>query len=301
MWPRAEEYQEPGQLEVCEPLDLQRKGIEANINRIHVFADLKPYICTFPLCQDELRTFPTRQLWADHEFREHRAEKAWRCYLCPTQMSSPGLWDDHVKQVHGTNLSREQSQKTILVCEISKELSVERLPCPLCQKAEMKTRKDFVTHVAKHMESIALAALPRDAESDSGSDVEMGSNSAEGVIETKQFATRKVSHSFSMPGGLNAASSDGDGLSDVAQDVPRSPYIGDQSLDQFQYRRRTVLDLSLDENQHVKPSYTYLQLISQAIMESPDEQVTLTDIYNYCMKTYAFFRRAEHRKGWQVY
>jgi hypothetical protein len=220
-------------------------------------------------------------------------------------MSSPVLWDDHVKQVHGTNLSREQYQKTILVCEISKEPSAEALPCPLCQKVEMKTRKDFVIHVAKHMESIALAALPRDAESDSGSDVEMGTNSAEGVIEAKRFATREASHSSSISGGLNdksAASPDGDDLSDVAQDVPRSPYIEDEPLDQFQYRRPTVhLDLSLDENRHISPPYTYLQLISQAILESPDKQVTLTDIYNYCMKNYAFFRQAEHIKGWQVY
>jgi hypothetical protein len=60
------------------------------------------------------------------------------------------------------------------------------------------------------------------------------------------------------------------------------------------------IDLSLDQNQHIKPTYTYSQLISQAILESPDEQRTLNEIYNYCKKNYAFFRRAEHEKGWQV-
>jgi hypothetical protein len=60
------------------------------------------------------------------------------------------------------------------------------------------------------------------------------------------------------------------------------------------------VDLSLEENQHIKPSYTYSQLISQAILESPDEQRTLNEIYNYCKKNYAFFRRPEHEKGWQV-
>jgi hypothetical protein len=60
------------------------------------------------------------------------------------------------------------------------------------------------------------------------------------------------------------------------------------------------VDLSLDENQHIKPSYTYSQLISQAILESPDEQRTLNEIYTYCKKNYAFFRRPEHEKGWQV-
>lgn len=60
------------------------------------------------------------------------------------------------------------------------------------------------------------------------------------------------------------------------------------------------IDLSLDQNQHIKPTYTYSQLISQAILESHDEQRTLNEIYNYCKKNYAFFRRAEHEKGWQV-
>jgi forkhead protein FKH len=60
------------------------------------------------------------------------------------------------------------------------------------------------------------------------------------------------------------------------------------------------IDLSLDQNQHIKPTYTYSQLISQAILESPDEQLTLNEIYYYCKKNYAFFRRAEHEKGWQV-
>lgn len=60
------------------------------------------------------------------------------------------------------------------------------------------------------------------------------------------------------------------------------------------------VDLSLDQNQHIKPTYTYSQLISQAILESPDEQRTLNEIYTYCKKNYAFFRRAEHEKGWQV-
>lgn len=60
------------------------------------------------------------------------------------------------------------------------------------------------------------------------------------------------------------------------------------------------VDLSLDENQHVKPTFTYSQLISQAILESPMEQRTLNEIYTYCKKNYAFFRRVEHEKGWQV-
>jgi hypothetical protein len=118
-------------------------------------------------------------MWADHEFRKHRVEKSWNCYLCPAHLSSLGLWDDHMKQTHETILSREEHQKAISMAEISKPMPIESQTCPLCLKVGMKTRKEFVTHVAKHMESISLAALPRDADSDSGSDFQLGSNSIE--------------------------------------------------------------------------------------------------------------------------
>jgi hypothetical protein len=144
-----------------------------NVTRIHVFADLKPYICTFSSCPDELYTFPTRQLWADHELRKHRMEKSWFCCKCPHQLLSPSLWDNHIKDRHGFTFSNDQDRKkAIAVAESFSKIPVESQICPMCRKGGMKTNKELVAHVAKHMESIALAALPRDTDSDSepGSD-----------------------------------------------------------------------------------------------------------------------------------
>lgn len=41
----------------------------------------------------------------------------------------------------------------------------------------------------------------------------------------------------------------------------------------------------------VRPPFTYATLIRQAIMESPDRQLTLNDIYQWFMSTFAFFRK----------
>lgn len=133
-------------------------------------------------------------MWADHEFRKHRSEKSWRCYLCSALLLSPGLWDDHVKEIHGTNLDREEFQKAISIAEINEDLPVESQACPMCLKVGIRTRKEFVTHVAKHMESISLAALPRDTDSDSGSDLERGSISVESedAVETSRPAPYKA-------------------------------------------------------------------------------------------------------------
>src|ERR1700730_15401270 len=88
-------------------------GSSANLSRIHVFADLKPYICTFSSCPDELCTFPTRQLWADHEFRKHRIEKYWRCYLCSGELSSISLWGDHRETAHKASITDELHRETL--------------------------------------------------------------------------------------------------------------------------------------------------------------------------------------------
>ncbi|XP_054631832.1 forkhead box protein P2-like [Dunckerocampus dactyliophorus] len=53
-----------------------------------------------------------------------------------------------------------------------------------------------------------------------------------------------------------------------------------------------------DGNQHelykdadVRPPFTYATLIRQAVIESPDKQLTLNEIYNWFTRTFAFFRR----------
>ncbi|ROT70546.1 Forkhead box protein P4 [Penaeus vannamei] len=41
----------------------------------------------------------------------------------------------------------------------------------------------------------------------------------------------------------------------------------------------------------VRPPFTYASLIRQAIIESPDKQLTLNEIYNWFQNTFAYFRR----------
>lgn len=59
------------------------------------------------------------------------------------------------------------------------------------------------------------------------------------------------------------------------------------------------VDLSLDSNQHIKPSFSYAQMISQAIFKQPDEKLTLNGIYNYIMESFSYYRH-QHGGGWQV-
>ncbi|KAG0646722.1 Fork-head transcriptional regulator 2 [Hyphodiscus hymeniophilus] len=58
------------------------------------------------------------------------------------------------------------------------------------------------------------------------------------------------------------------------------------------------VDLSLDSNSHIKPSFSYAQMISQAIFQTEDERLTLNGIYTYIMEKYAYYRH-QHGGGWQ--
>jgi len=54
--------------------------------------------------------------------------------------------------------------------------------------------------------------------------------------------------------------------------------IGQQQQKDSQYHR------------HPKPPYSYIALIAMAIKESPEEKLTLTEINEYLMSKFEFFR-----------
>lgn len=58
-------------------------------------------------------------------------------------------------------------------------------------------------------------------------------------------------------------------------------------------------DLSLDENKHIKPQYSYAQMITQAITSVSEQKLTLNGIYTFITDTYAYYRH-QPQAGWQV-
>ncbi|KAI2630468.1 fork head domain-containing protein [Xylaria nigripes] len=58
------------------------------------------------------------------------------------------------------------------------------------------------------------------------------------------------------------------------------------------------IDLSKDENKHIKPHYSYAQLITQAIISGQGEKLNLAGIYSYITDNYAYYRH-QPVAGWQ--
>ncbi|OAA44898.1 FKH1-like protein [Metarhizium rileyi] len=58
------------------------------------------------------------------------------------------------------------------------------------------------------------------------------------------------------------------------------------------------VDLSHDDNQHIKPQYSYAQMITQAIMNAPNGKLNLNGIYTFIMTSYSYYRH-QQAAGWQ--
>ncbi|KAI9167321.1 Fork-head transcriptional regulator [Paramyrothecium foliicola] len=58
------------------------------------------------------------------------------------------------------------------------------------------------------------------------------------------------------------------------------------------------VDLSLDDNQHIKPQFSYAQMITQAILNAPDGKLNLNGIYTFIMNSYSYYRH-QQAAGWQ--
>jgi len=80
--------------------------------------------------------------------------------------------------------------------------------------------------------------------------------------------------------------------------VAQTP-VSEQNASTMLMSNHTDVDLSLDENAHIKPQFSYAQMITQAIMLTEEQKLTLSGIYNYILTAYAYYRKQPHN-GWQV-
>lgn len=152
---------------------------------MHVFADLQSYICTHESCKDALKTFPTRKLWADHEFNEHFALLQWRCFTCTVVSSTPGHFAQHLVQAHGIQLTGNrlaaaisEARESILTTDF------KDYKCSLCSQNGWQSRNSYATHVGRHLEEISLACLPRAGRDGSEDDTTDRSSAYDNINES---------------------------------------------------------------------------------------------------------------------
>lgn len=154
---------------------------------MHVFADLQPYICTFQDCDYELVQFTTRAAWADHEFSCHRVETRWNCPECGSEEKNCQDWERHIQE-HGLVFTGPELQVARTMARNSKARPIETEECLLCREWPAKSRRAFIKHVGRHMEEMALVALPRDTEDDSEGRSDLSSQDSDAI---EHFVSQK--------------------------------------------------------------------------------------------------------------
>jgi hypothetical protein len=79
--------------------------------------------------------------------------------------------------------------------------------------------------------------------------------------------------------------------------VGKSPHVPSSASSNMVMHPGDV-DLSLDENAHIKPQFSYAQMITQAIMSTTEEKLNLNGIYTFIMNHYSYYRH-QPASGWQ--
>jgi hypothetical protein len=149
--------------------------------KMHVFSGLSAYICTFEDCTKMLDTYPSRKLWAEHEFTEHCCHNFFQCHDCWETFTIEREFTPHLVQKHQYgSLNRTQLLATLSAAKKSTPEPIASQRCQLCQEEGWGSQRSFVTHVGRHLEEITLSVLPRDVDSDSEAESD-DSQSAENI------------------------------------------------------------------------------------------------------------------------
>lgn len=127
--------------------------------RNHLIQDLSPYICTYETCDERNQTYSSRREWEAHE-ATHR--KVWRCpQHSDAAFRSPVSLKMHFQQEHSAE-SFSEVQLSSLISASTTSIEDSRA-CPICL-VDSSTLPNFRSHLANHLERIAVFSLPRDVD-----------------------------------------------------------------------------------------------------------------------------------------
>lgn len=132
--------------------------------RGHVRDDLLPYTCFYDPCLGNKNFFAKRADWILHLKHEHSVNR-WICEDCPVLPSDPTLptfttvqdWASHREIVHEERLEGSELR---LEARMSERMVLDPVHCPLCPHAPYKMNLEEDDHIANHLQTFALKALP---------------------------------------------------------------------------------------------------------------------------------------------
>ncbi|KAK3395010.1 hypothetical protein B0H63DRAFT_556124 [Podospora didyma] len=162
---------------ICSTALLSEKAWKA-----HLIHDLRPYTCTYEHCRTPDQLYDSRQDWIRHE-DSHRV-----VFRCPEHQDQTfktvEAYQSHVRDHHA---STSQDDRVLFNSRIAESTFVEAdRCCPICMLS-LESAQKLQSHIALHLERLALFSMPRSV----GNDRESvhASGSANAGLDSRDFST----------------------------------------------------------------------------------------------------------------
>ena len=137
----------------------------------------------------------------------------WSCHKCHFESSTSTDWLDHLRDCHQQQYSDCQASAAITRACRKTPKPVEEEKCFLCDKYPSNTRRALISHIGKHMEEVAMMALPKDhmddsehsSESDDGNfDIDDQSNDTHRKIDAVKHKQSMIDSTGTLGDGFGA-------------------------------------------------------------------------------------------------
>ncbi|KAF2118796.1 hypothetical protein BDV96DRAFT_642969 [Lophiotrema nucula] len=175
----------------------------------HVFDDIQPYVCTFSDCELYDHFFDNRDDWYNHESQHHRTN--WHCNADGHEgFEAEPDFLDHMRTIHKTDFV---DSKFPFVKDHFRHPSrnIEGT-CNLCMQYSKKLR----SHVSRHLQQMALFALPRVNQTDGSGKAERNSTTSRVDVDYNE----ERANSYSDRSSSSSEGSKGN-LTEEGKDYPR--------------------------------------------------------------------------------
>ncbi|KAF5013176.1 hypothetical protein FDECE_806 [Fusarium decemcellulare] len=163
--------------------------------RGHLAEDLSPYVCIYTDCDSPDTMYVTTTEWKKH-IKDSHSEARWICDPCWLDSDDPGQyeflcqedWCDHTVTEHRDEF---EDDDLLDLAEASQRTVIPYVRCPLCYEDTALLHPETDKHLAEHLHSFALQALPWDTITvEDDTRVSVGSNIGKTLLleDTEDFS-----------------------------------------------------------------------------------------------------------------
>ncbi|KAF4965697.1 hypothetical protein FSARC_6537 [Fusarium sarcochroum] len=160
----------------------------------HVFGDLRPYTCIISHCAESNTDFDRRHSWQAHVSKYH-----WRSWYCPFKCNGSETFSSaleltqHVKIRHLPSATEKEVEAIVARGERAASNDTSN-KCVICGHTVTGLKK-YIKHVGRHLEQLALFALPNLEDENAQEDHE---SDEENVVASEINANSSQSSSRSL-------------------------------------------------------------------------------------------------------